>query len=193
MKKCNLCPSASNFYYEYRGKNYDENKLLIILNHADSRVVQKYFYKEILLMTSTGKTLNSILKSCGFGFKDVLITNFVKCNFPKDREPNKKEYEQCKGILEKQIETLSPKVILLWGQKPYEYLFSKESTISEMTGKEIDYNGIPCMVNFHPSKINKMFAVEKLREHYEPIQKFLLKYKICDKVRELPKQVKLEF
>ena len=208
MLNCKKCANAENFYYGLEGKRFSESKILIVLHHSDRRVDESENYLNVLSKTWTGKALRSVLKSCGLDFEDVFITNFVKCTFPKyvrkktkdvpiscswDWNPGKEVYRNCRSVLEKQIEELSPKVILFFGQKNFENIFEGESgKISESFGKELNYKNIPCLVNLHPSKIYP-YSHERRVTHYEPIQDFLSKYSLCRKLTRFPKQMKIRF
>lgn len=196
MEKCTYCKDKIKLHYSgFKGERYDESKIMIVLHRADQRIEKPEEYLQVLSRTWTGKTLNSLLKSCGLDFQDVFITNFVKCIFYKTRDPGKEVYQNCRNVLERQIREIDPKVILLFGQKPYENLFNNmsfEKGILDAKGIEVNYKGIPCLINLHPSKIYP-YSHERKITHYEPIQDFLNKYNLCKKLTIFPKQKKIEF
>jgi len=177
MKNCSLCSGAKNFYYGFEGKRYSDKKVMLILNHPDERVNTSKDYRNVLADTPTGKVLREMLYYSGLEFEDVYITNSVKCVFP-DRTPKKEEYSNCKLILKKQIGELKPNSILLFGEKPYKKLFSenRKKNLADVIGNEMEFNGVPCLINLHPSKIWALIGKDRKAVHYRRVRKFLDKY-----------------
>jgi DNA polymerase len=63
-----------------------------------------------------GELLDKILDSIGMDSNnDILIANVVKCIPPFDRAPRADEAEACLPFLDKQIELVRPRIILLLG------------------------------------------------------------------------------
>lgn len=63
-----------------------------------------------------GAVLNELLSSIGLSRNRVFITSIVKCRPPGNRIPKKDEIEACSGYLDRQIELLSPGIIIPMGQ-----------------------------------------------------------------------------
>ena len=64
-----------------------------------------------------GQLLDKIFESVGFSReKDVYICNTIKCRPPENRDPLPDEKEACRAYLDKQIEILKPRIILLCGK-----------------------------------------------------------------------------
>jgi DNA polymerase len=83
---------------------------------------------------ASGKFLDTMLASISLKREDVFITNIVKCRPPDNRDPREDEIETCLPYLEKQIEALSPKLIITLGRYSMNY-FLPNVKISEVHGK----------------------------------------------------------
>jgi uracil-DNA glycosylase family 4 len=62
-----------------------------------------------------GIFLRKMLKEIGFIKGDVYLTNVLRCRPPESREPTKQEYGDCSLFLLRQIDLVSPKVIIAVG------------------------------------------------------------------------------
>src|SRR3989338_3284847 len=63
-----------------------------------------------------GRLLDEMMKEIGFDTnQDSLIINVVKCRPPENRAPRSEEVSACNPFLQKQIELIKPKIILLLG------------------------------------------------------------------------------
>lgn len=105
-----------------------------------------------------GELLDKIFAAIGLDTnKDMLICNIVKCMPPAiDRAPLAPEAEACLPYLEKQIQLMSPKIIILLGAVALKYLSAehKDFPMEEMAGKLFTiskYPGIQFMVLYHPA------------------------------------------
>lgn len=63
-----------------------------------------------------GKLLDKLIESIELKREDVFIANVVKCRPPENRDPLPEEIESCRPWLDKQIETIKPKLIVLLGR-----------------------------------------------------------------------------
>jgi DNA polymerase len=102
--------------------------------------------------------INNMGKKSGLDFKrqDVYIANIVKCRPPMNRDPQEDEIPTCFPFLEKQIEIISPKVIMSLGKiSAYTLLDMKipmsKFSIAKIRGRFYEYRGIPVMPTFHPA------------------------------------------
>jgi DNA polymerase len=102
--------------------------------------------------------INKMGEVSGFNFKraDVYIANVVKCRPSMNRDPQEDEIRECFPFLQRQIEIVSPKVIMALGRISAHTLSGDKEPISKYfitkrRGKFFDYNGIPIMPTFHPA------------------------------------------
>jgi len=100
-----------------------------------------------------GKLLTEILLSIQLQRSDVYITNTIKCRPPENRNPNSNEISSCSHFLDKEIELISPKVIILLGKVAAETILNTSKSMTELRGKVHYYKDtkIPTLVFYHPA------------------------------------------
>lgn len=98
-----------------------------------------------------GQVLRSLIRKMGFAEGDVYIANVVKCRPPGNRNPEQDEVDTCIPFLKKQIEIISPKVLVLLGNVALQHVMNSKLRITAARGKFMEYNGIKVMPTFHPS------------------------------------------
>lgn len=103
-----------------------------------------------------GQLLTRLIERMGFKREDVYIANIVKCRPPMNREPQDDEMSICFPFLDRQIEIISPKVIVSLGKISAYMLMGVRGPISKFSitkvrGRFYEYKGIPVMPTFHPA------------------------------------------
>jgi uracil-DNA glycosylase family 4 len=100
-----------------------------------------------------GKMLDKILTAIDHPRETVFIANILKCRPPKNRDPLPDEVASCRPYLDRQIEIIRPKAILLLGRVAANALLEKSDSLASMRGKVHDYKGIPVYVTYHPAAL----------------------------------------
>ena len=109
-----------------------------------------------------GKMLDTALAAVNIDpLEDCYITNIVKCRPPNNRKPTASESSACMPWLNKQIELLSPKIIVLAGSTATESFLGVKEPISKIRGKWIEKDNIKYMPIFHPSYLLRNPSKEK--------------------------------
>ena len=108
-----------------------------------------------------GQLLTNMIHAMGYQRKDVYICNIVKCRPPGNRNPEPVEIETCFPFLKKQIEIISPKVIVCLGKFATQTLLETQIPISRLRGKFQEKNGIAVMPTFHPSYLLRNAPMKK--------------------------------
>jgi uracil-DNA glycosylase family 4 len=100
-----------------------------------------------------GLLLNEMLRAAGFGRSDVYIANILKCRPPNNRDPEEAEVEACAGFLNRQIELISPRLILAVGRIAAQNLLHQDLPVGRLRGTVHRYadTGIPVVVTYHPA------------------------------------------
>ena len=99
-----------------------------------------------------GMLLTRLIEKMGFKREDVYIANIVKCRPPMNRDPEADEIGQCREYVEKQIEIISPAVIMTLGRISAQILIGNTKLrMTAIRGKIFDYKGIPLIPTFHPA------------------------------------------
>ncbi|MDR1275157.1 MAG: uracil-DNA glycosylase [Candidatus Accumulibacter sp.] len=103
-----------------------------------------------------GKLLDAMLSALDLKRgEDVYIANAVKCRPPGNRTPEASELAACFPYLKRQIELVSPSLIVLLGRVAVSSVLGSESTLSGLRGKRLRYTegriDIPVVVTYHPA------------------------------------------
>ncbi len=99
---------------------------------------------------SAGKFLDELLKSIGLDRANVYICNVIKCRPPDNRDPFPQEIEACRKWLDRQIEIISPKVIVTLGRYSMARFF-RGASISKVHGTAQMIDGRLCFAMYHPA------------------------------------------
>lgn len=114
-----------------------------------------------------GQLLRKFLFETGFKQEDFYIANTIKCRPPQNRKPTREEKEACRGFLDKQIELVNPKVIVLVGATALEsFIEDKKLTISRARGQVFEINGRKFFPIFHPSYLLRYHSLEEGSPRY---------------------------
>lgn len=101
-----------------------------------------------------GKFLDLLLASIGLSRKEnVYICNVLKCRPPGNRNPLPGEIESCTPFLKKQIELISPEVILAVGNFAAQFLTDRKTALGKIRGEVYSYQGVPVVVTYHPAAL----------------------------------------
>jgi DNA polymerase len=98
-----------------------------------------------------GKLLTNLILKMGLRRDDVYIGNIIKCRPPQNRDPEEDEVLTCMPFIERQIEIISPRVIVALGRISAQTLIGTKIPISKMRGRFFEFKGIPLMPTFHPA------------------------------------------
>lgn len=97
-----------------------------------------------------GQLLRTYIRNLGWQEKDVYITNIVKRRPPENRDPSEEEIEKYKPYLARQIEIISPKIIVALGRFSMNY-FLPLAKITRDQGKLFRVGKYFIMPMLHPA------------------------------------------
>jgi DNA polymerase len=99
-----------------------------------------------------GQLLTEIItKGMKLRREDVYIANVVKCRPPENRNPEPDEIAACRPFLERQIELVSPRVLVALGKFAAQTMLGLQTPISRLRGQWFDYHGKKLMPTLHPA------------------------------------------
>jgi uracil-DNA glycosylase family 4 len=102
-----------------------------------------------------GQLLDRMLAAIGLDEGSIYITNTVYWRPPGNRTPTPEEIEACAPFLAKQIELLSPQVLVLLGGAAAKSLFGVSEGIMRLRGKWLSYESgaltVPTLATLHPA------------------------------------------
>ena len=120
-----------------------------------------------------GKLLNEYLAAVGIDRDSVYITNILKCRPPSNRDPRPCEEDACIHFLEKQIELISPKLIVCLGRISALRIIKPDYKITSEHGTFVKKGRYVMTAVYHPSallrdpkkKDDMLKDMEKIKEY----------------------------
>ena len=100
--------------------------------------------------------------------QDLYITNTLFWRPPGNRRPTDDELAICRPFVEKHIELIAPKLIILMGATAMNSVLANTDSISKVRGKILSYNNkslkeeINTIALFHPSYLMRQPNKKKL-------------------------------
>ena len=100
-----------------------------------------------------GKLLDEMLRAVSLGRDTVFVANILKCRPPNNRDPLVDEAAACRRYLERQIELVSPKLILAVGRIAAQQLLGTDAPLGRLRGQKHYLNDgqLPVVVTYHPA------------------------------------------
>lgn len=127
-----------------------------------------------------GQLFDKIMSAVGIDTnRDMLVANVVKCRPPENRSPRAEEAAECIPYLQRQIELVKPKVILLLGATALKHIDKSKTAfqMSDEAGKFFalnDYPGIQFMVLYHPAALLYNAKLKPaMWEHVKRLRRYL--------------------
>jgi DNA polymerase len=149
-QRCTLCHSRSNIVID-RG---NPGAAIMIISERpgdnEDRLGKPFVGR-------AGELLDKMFHAIGMNTnQDVLITNVVRCKPEVDRSPAKDEVDACFPFMQKQIDLMKPKVIVLLGAVALNWVDPERSDVKmeEEAGRFFTlarFPGIQFMVMYHPA------------------------------------------
>jgi DNA polymerase len=100
-----------------------------------------------------GQLLDSMLLALGPGRGQVYIANVLKCRPPGNRDPRAEESACCRPYLDRQIELLSPTLIIAVGRIAAQSLLATDQPLGRLRGRvhSLGERQWPLIVTYHPA------------------------------------------
>ena len=122
----------------------------------------------------SGKLLTTMIEEIGLTREDVFISSILKCRPPNNRTPKQSERETCMPYLEKQMEVIKPRVIVLLGGTAISSMVGPWK-VTETHGTFFEAQGRTYFMTFHPAAALRSTGVkEQMRADFKILQSELL-------------------
>jgi uracil-DNA glycosylase family 4 len=94
-----------------------------------------------------------MIRALGLQRGEVYIANVLKCRPPGNRDPRPDEAASCRGYLERQIELVSPSIVVAVGRVAAQNLLATDTPLARLRGKvhALGARGWPLVVTYHPA------------------------------------------
>ncbi len=122
---------------------------------------------------AAGAQLDGLLREAGLAREHVYITNVVKCRPPENRRPTGAEADACQPYLERQLEQLRPKVVVLLGDSALKRFLPDES-LGSAHGRLFKHGGFAVFATYHPAAMIYNRSLENVsREDFKELGRIL--------------------
>ena len=113
-----------------------------------------------------GALLDKMLASINLDRKNVYISNIINFRPPENRRPTDEEIKRYLPFVEKHIEIINPKILVLLGSTAMNALIGSGEVISKVRGNWIEKKFGKCktsiIVTFHPAFLMRQPAQKKM-------------------------------
>lgn len=121
----------------------------------------------------SGQLLRSLIKEVGLREEDVYITSPVKY-LPDKGTPSKDDIIHGRTHLQKQLDVIKPKIIVLLGSVASYGVLEEKIPINKKHGEVIEKNGVKYFVTFHPSAALRFLPLkQKLTKDFQELREFI--------------------
>lgn len=141
-KKCRLCKGRA---IAVPGEGPDGASMML-LGEAPGRIEDRTGRP---FVGPAGRMLDKALSGAGLRREEVFITSVVKCRPPENREPEGDEIDACRRYLERQVDALRPRVIVLLGRVACAAITGRKGRIQR--GPAGRYRGASLFATYHPA------------------------------------------
>lgn len=159
--QCSACPLATTRHsFVFGAGNVDAP--LMIVGEAPGAEEDA---QGLPFVGAAGQLLTMLLSAIGLDRrKDTFITNILKCRPPENRTPESMEIAACMPLLDRQIDIVAPRMLLLLGRIAAHSLLEKPDSIARLRGSIHSFRGIPALVTYHPAAILRNPEYQALTE-----------------------------
>lgn len=116
----------------------------------------------------SGKLLDEMFKSIDLDRSKFYITNVIFWRPPGNRRPTDEELAICRPFVERHIQLVDPKIIILVGSTSMSAILGINDPVTGVRGKVIEYapnfmkRKINCFVVFHPSYLLRQSGKKRI-------------------------------
>jgi len=178
IKQSNICDLKNHAKHTVIGDGNAQADIMLIgeAPGAEEDKIGKPF------VGAAGQLLNKMLSAINLDRNKVYITNVIPWRPPNNRTPSNEEILQCLPFLQKHIELIKPKLIVLLGAVAAKSVLSTPLSISKLRGRWHTYKSlyfneyIQCIATYHPAFLLRSPNYKK--QSWEDLQ--MLQQKIVD-------------
>ena len=158
VANCSLCSFSQNRKNSLFGMG-NKNADIVFLNLSPTQLEND---SGDILTGKSGEMLTNMCQNVlGLSIDDVYVVNILKCLPSKDISECKYEISTCKPYIQKQIDIISPKIIVAFGDS-LNYLNNNSKPMEQVHGLVQDYDGIKVIPTYEPSYILRNPSLKKV-------------------------------
>jgi uracil-DNA glycosylase len=158
VENCSLCEFSK---YKSRTDFSQGNSKAKIMFIDETASILNDEFNRIILGKSGELLIAMIEKVLNVSCNEFYFSNIIKCKTTLKKEPTPCEISSCKPYLNQQIELVNPKLIVVLGESCYQSLTNDKTSIEQIRGKILKYNGIDLMPIYHPNYLLRNPSAKK--------------------------------
>ncbi len=159
LKNCNLKKNAKNLVFS----DGNPKSRIMLIGEAPGANEDA---EGLPFVGRAGLLLDKMLAAIELDRTKVYISNIINYRPPENRRPTEDEIQRYLPFINKHIEIISPKILVLLGSTAMNALIGKEVVISKMRGKWIEKKFGNCktsvIITFHPAFLMRQPAQKKM-------------------------------
>ncbi len=158
IEACRACPLGGGCTHKVPGQGDKKSPLMLIGEGPGQREDETGY----AFVGAAGQLLTALLCEVGIFRDRVYICNVVKCRPPHNRVPEAEEQAACLPFLKKQMELVSPRVVVLLGATAGRAVLGEGIRVTRDRGKWYQAGSVYYLLTYHPSALLR--DVSKQRE-----------------------------
>ena len=159
IKNCSLKNNATNMVFS---DGNPKSKIMLLGEAPGFNEDQE----SLPFVGRAGALLDKMLASINLDRKNVYISNIINYRPPENRRPTDEEIKRYLPFVEKHIEIINPKILVLLGSTAMNALIGSGEVISKVRGNWIEKKFGKCktsiIVTFHPAFLMRQPAQKKM-------------------------------
>jgi DNA polymerase len=148
ISQCHLCDLSKSRRQPMSGQGNPKADVMFVDAYVSMAEDESGEYFVGRSGTSLKKMIENVLE---MSYEETYITHAVKCKPLGTKTPSTSEWNSCKSYLFKQIELVSPRIIVPLGPDAYQMLCNDESPFEQVRGQKIDFGASSIIPIFHPA------------------------------------------
>ncbi len=147
VMQCQQCNLASTRQHVRFGYGNEHAELLLVSsppNAEEDKQDESY-------VGETGQLFDAMLMSIGMNRELIYNLHIVQCAPPHHRDPKPEELHACRIWLDKQIDCVKPKVMVVVGRIAAQALLESDDGLDALRQKWHHYRSMPVLVLLHPA------------------------------------------
>jgi DNA polymerase len=150
IKDCRQCPLGATRTNLVFGAGNPNAKVMFI-GEAPGEDEDK---QGVPFVGRAGKLFDKMLKTISLSREDIYIANILKCRPPRNRDPLPEEIKKCELYLKKQLNMISPKILVALGRIAGQVLLNRyDNPLRVLRESTHEYEGMPLIVTYHPAAL----------------------------------------
>lgn len=145
IETCHLCTLSKSRKRPLFGTGSSKAKLMIVTNYPDG--LEEDSGK--VVVGKSAQMLEAIRTSVlRIEASELYVTSFLKCRPPADTPPSPSQIHACKPFLRKQIELVSPQIVVTLGIEVFNWLTGANDEMESVRGILREFEGYKLMPTY---------------------------------------------